>query len=213
MACSDTIFDFDNDNHLASWIKDVSFIEPSKEEIEHLEDLGIYNRSWVDFRIDFEIWNPGPFVIYYQSSTTAFGLPYTITMNENHNISIESVEIFINDGGGLACSSTLIRPGVYNFSWNGEINFNNSFSNITAPTGTYTFKIGNENWIKTYPFTVQITENSENKTISEKPVDWGKGTVYLGNPPLFIWIGTALVAIFLTFKIRREKNREILKKG
>ena len=202
LACTDCIFDFDDDNHLASWIKDVIFIELRKT-----------NRSWVDFQIDFELWNPGPFVIYYQSSTTALGLPYSIKLEENVNTTIESTDISANDGGGLVCSSTLIRPGVHSFTWNGTISFNNTFVNNTAPIGKYTFKIGNEKWIKIYPFIVQIDEKFVNKTYTEKPVDWRKRTIYLGNPPLTTWLGLGITSIYLTLVIRREKNKATLEKA
>ena len=192
MSCKDNLLDLDNDNHLSSWIESIEFTNKIIDEE--------YNQTYIEFTIDFEIWNPGPFRIKYQSSSGFIRFPSSITQSGNSTFVLKEYSIHEKESGILFCTSTSIFPGIHHFQWTfGWLFFNGSVpdSNPYLPDGNYSFMMGNDQWIKRHNYDINVSNGVLSHSTSEKPLLWGDSTTNLGNPYWYI-IGLSFLALFIT---------------
>ena len=192
LSCRDTILDLDDDNHLSSWIESIEFTNKTISEE--------YNYTLIEFTIDFEIWNPGPFRIQLQSTDDSINIPYSITQSGNSTFILKSYGISEGGRARLYCISTTIDPGIHHYHWiAGILEFNGSIpeSNPFLPDGDYSFIMGNDQWIKCHQYNITVSNGIISHSPSEKPLLWGDFTVNLGNP-LWYLFGLPFLALILS---------------
>jgi len=184
--------DLDDDNHLSAWIESVEFTKKINWEE--------YSVTYIEFTIDFEIWNPGPFRIQYPTNIGSFCFPYSITQSGNSTFFLESYGIFEIDVGIMFYTSSKISPGIHHFQLKeGVLNFNGSVpeSNPYLPDGDYRFTFGNNQWIRSDNYDVNVSNGIISHSPSEKPLLWGESTINLGNPHWYLF-GLPLLALIIT---------------
>ncbi len=201
MSCRDNFLDLDDDNHLSSWIESIEFTNKTIQEE--------YNETYIKFTIDFEIWNPGPFRIKYQSSSDFIGFPYSIAQSGNSTFVLISYFIGEKEYGRLYCSSTSIYPGIHHFQWTfGMLDFNGTVpdSNPYLPDENYSFMMGNDQWIKRYKYDINVSNGILSYSASEKPLLWGDSTTNFGNPYWYIIGLSFLILILVEWGINVKKG-------
>ena len=192
ISCRDNFLDLDDDNHLSSWIESIEFTNKTIQEENNI--------TYIKFTIEFEIWNPGPFRIKYQSSSDFIGFPYSITQSGNSTFVLISYSIREKEYGRLFCTSTSINPGIHHFKWTfGMLEFNSTVpdSNPYLPDGNYSFMMGNDQWIKRHKYDINVSNGVLSHSTSEKPLLWGDSTTNFGNPYWYM-IGLSFLALFIT---------------
>ncbi len=203
-SCKDNFLDLDDDNHLSSWIESIEFTK--KTNWENYIDS---NDTSIEFTIDLEIWNPGPFRILYQSSSGAYSFPFSIIQSGNSTFILESYAILENDAGIMFCTSTKLTPGINHFQMEGGIlNFNGSIpdSNPYLPDGNYSFIFGNDRWINSYNYDINVSNGIDSHLSSEKPLLWGESPLNLGNPYWYIIGLPFIVLIIMEWRINVKKG-------
>ncbi|MHA1701409.1 MAG: hypothetical protein ACTSWK_03985 [Promethearchaeota archaeon] len=201
MSCSDAIVDLDDDNHLSSWIELIEFTNKTIQEES--------NDTSIKFTIDFEIWNPGPFRIQYQSSGDNIGFPHSITQSGNSNFILTSHYISEKEYARMFCTSTTINPGIHHFQWTfGVLYFNGSVpdSNPYLPDGNYRFVIGDDQWIECHQYDINVSSGILTHSPSQKPLHWGDSTTNLGNPLWYIFGLPFLVLILVEWRINVKEG-------
>ena len=187
--------DLDDDNHLSAWIESIEFTNKT-----NWDDFIDSNETSVEFSIDFEIWNPGPFRIQYPTNIGSFCFPYSITQSGNSTFFLKSYGIFEIDVGIMFYTSSKISPGIHHFQLTeGLLNFNGSVpeSNPYLPDGDYRFTFGNNQWIRSDNYDVNVSNGIISHSPSEKPLLWGESTTNLGNPHWYLF-GLPLLALIIT---------------
>jgi len=194
-SSNDIFLDLDDDTQLSAWIESIEFTRKT-----NWEELIDSNDTSIEFTIDLEIRNPGPFRILYQAGSGAHGFPYSITQSGNSTFILESYGIMENDVGMMWNVPSTVSPGINHFHWiGGLLNFNGSIpeSNPYLPDGDYRFTIGNEQWIGSDNYDINVSNGIDSHLPSEKPPLWNESTINLGNP-LWYLFGLPLLASIIT---------------
>ena len=91
------------------------------------------------------------------------------------------------------------------------LNFNGSIpeSNPYLPDGDYRFTIGNEQWIGSDNYDINVSNGIDSHLPSEKPLLWDESTINLGNPLWYLFGLPLIVSIITEWVINVKKGLPI----
>ncbi len=202
-VCMESPTALDQDHRLHTRVAGIIF-----HNFEVITDYGqVYE---VEFTLNVELWNEGPFRNVVYSSMTNFRIP---NLFQYSNTSTTQAEIeFLNtkDVGGMMCSQHQVGVGLHTYNFLCYFYIMNytppTTTSLYLPDGEYSFLFGDDSWGDRYGYTLESNNGTLTHNPETFPETWGDPRLNLWNPYAYIFgIPLLVVIIFHLMKSRDSK--------